>query len=233
MSVYYTTAFLLGLAGSLHCVGMCSPLTMAVTRISRPALISKVLYNGGRIFTYTIMGALAGILGGLFDFLALQKVFSITVGTGLIIFGISGSRSFHIPLLSPLMVRINQLIKKSFSSLSKKGTRFTVLTLGLANGLLPCGLTYMALAYSMTATDSVQGAICMLLFGAGTLPAMLGLPLGLTALARRLSLNLPRINAAILILVGLLLVSRNFVHFPMMPDVSQVHSMPMPEPICR
>lgn len=228
-----TTAFLLGLAGSLHCVGMCSPLAMAVTRLSRPVLLNKAMYNAGRIFTYSVMGAVAGLIGGVFDFLALQKIFSILVGAGLIVFGISGFRSLHVPLLSPLMVQATDIIKRSFGSLLKKRTGSTVIVLGIANGLLPCGLTYMALAYSMTATGPVQGLLYMLLFGAGTLPAMLGLPLGLTALVRRFNLSLPRINAAILIFVGLLLVARNFVHFPMMPDMPHVHTMPMPEPVCR
>ena len=226
-------AFLLGLAGSLHCVGMCSPLAMAVTRLSRPVLLNKTMYNAGRILTYSIMGAIAGVVGGLFDFLALQKTFSILTGTGLILFGISGFRSFHIPLLTPIMVRATDMIKRSFGSLLKKRTRSAVLVLGIANGILPCGLTYMALAYSMTATGPVQGSLYMLFFGLGTLPAMLGLPLGLNALVRRFNLSLPRINAAVLIFVGLLLVARNFVHFPMMHNMPQVHTMPAPEPICH
>lgn len=223
-------AFLLGLAGSLHCVGMCSPLAMAVTRISRPALISKALYNGGRIFTYSIMGAVAGAVGGMFDFLAIQKAFSIFVGTGLVIFGVSGFRSFHIPQVSPLMLQATQAIKKSFGSLLKRKTRSAVLVLGIANGLLPCGLTYMAVAYSMTATGPMEGFVYMLLFGAGTLPAMVGLQLGLSPLMNRFNLSLPRMNAAILIFVGVLLVARNFMHLPLLTGLPE---MPMPEPLCR
>lgn len=223
-------AFLLGLAGSLHCIGMCSPLAMAVTRISRPVLISKALYNGGRIFTYCIMGAFAGVIGGLFDFFALQKTFSILVGTGLIIFGISKSKPIPIPMVSHLLVRLTHMIKKSFGTLLKKRTRLSMLVLGIMNGLLPCGLTYMAIAYTMTAPGPAEGSLFMLLFGAGTLPAMAGMSFGLNHLVSRFNLSLPRINAAILIFVGLLLVARNFIHLPFFAGFPEI---PMPEPLCR
>lgn len=223
-------AFLLGLAGSLHCVGMCSPLAMAVTRISRPALINKVLYNGGRILTYSILGAAAGAVGGIVDFLALQKLYSVLVGAGLVIFGVSGLRSFHIPVISPVMLRATQGVKRSFGSLLKQKTRPAVLALGIANGLLPCGLVYVAVAYSMTATGPVQGFVYMLLFGAGTLPAMVGLPFGLSPLVNKFNFSLPKINAAILILVGLLLVARNFMHLPLLTGIPE---MPVDETLCR
>lgn len=224
------TAFLLGFAGSLHCVGMCSPLAMAVTRLSSQAVVSKALYNGGRILTYSMMGAVAGVIGGIFDLLAIQKFFSIFVGMGLIIFGLSGFRSFSIPLATPLMLRATAAVKKLFGALMKKKTNSTVLVLGIANGLLPCGLSYMAVAYSMTATGPAQGFLYMLLFGAGTLPAMVLPHLMLNPLAARFNLSLPRVTAAILIFVGLLLVARNFVHFPMVDDLP---AAPVSETICR
>lgn len=224
------TAFLLGFAGSLHCVGMCSPLAMAVTRMSRHALVSKALYNGGRIFTYSVMGVVAGAIGGIFDLLAIQKFFSIFVGAGLVIFGISGFRSFNIPLVTPLMFRATEAVKKLFGALMKKKSNATVLVLGVSNGLLPCGLSYMAVAYSMTATGSAQGFLYMLLFGAGTLPAMVLPQLALKPLVARFNLSLPKINAAILIFVGLLLVARNFVHFPMGHELP---AAPVSETICR
>ena len=118
----WVTALLLGLAGSLHCAGMCSPLAVAVTRLSKPMLINKALYNGGRIMMYGVMGVVAGLIGGVFDFSSFQKFFSLFIGAGLIIIGISGLQSFRIPVLAPLVMRLTEGIKKMFGRLLQKKT---------------------------------------------------------------------------------------------------------------
>jgi sulfite exporter TauE/SafE len=73
------TAIVLGLAGSLHCAGMCSPLAMAVTA-KKPFVINKVVYNSGRILIYGLLGALAAAFGSLFSLTAYQSVLSFLMG---------------------------------------------------------------------------------------------------------------------------------------------------------
>jgi sulfite exporter TauE/SafE len=227
----WMTAFLLGLAGSMHCAGMCSPLAFAVTRLSKPVLVNRSLYNTGRIITYGLLGAIAGAVGGLFDFSSFQKFFSLIIGAGLVIMGVSGLKSFRIPVVTAAVVHLTGYIKTLFGTLLKKKNSLTILFLGSLNGLLPCGLTYMALAYSVTASGPAQGFLYMILFGAGTLPVMVGLPLLASPMMSRLAVGLPKINAALLIVTGLLLVVRNYVHLPM--DVELPAAIQMVEPVCR
>lgn len=84
------TAIVLGLAGSLHCAGMCSPLAMAVTA-RKPFVINKVIYNTGRIFTYGLLGVLAAVFGGLFSLTAYQECCHLPWAQ----FFIDGSRRHH------------------------------------------------------------------------------------------------------------------------------------------
>ena len=73
----------------------------------------------------------------------------------------------------------------------------------------------MALAYSLTANGPAEGFLYMLVFGAGTLPVMIGVPLVLWPVMKRFNVSLIRVNTALLILAGVFLVARNFVHLPM------------------
>ncbi|HEX7016678.1 MAG TPA: sulfite exporter TauE/SafE family protein [Cyclobacteriaceae bacterium] len=224
------TAFVVGLAGSLHCAGMCSPLVMAVTRMSKRAMTTRLVYNAGRIFTYAVMGAVAGAIGGLFDLTPLQKAFSVITGTILVILGVFGT-TLKIPLMAPVIGRFTGHLKQLFSVTLKKKTRISTFVLGTLNGFLPCGLTYIALGYTITAPDLVSGFSYMLAFGMGTLPAMIGVPLVANPLLKKLNVNLANVNAAMLIIAGLLLVARNFVHIHAgHPFGLEVHS---DLPVCR
>lgn len=225
------TAFVIGLAGSVHCAGMCSPLVMAVTRLSARAMTARLIYNSGRILTYGVMGAAAGMIGGMFDLTAFQKILSLVVGVALVVMGVSGLHTLRIPLLTPVLLNFTGRIKSTFGSILKRQDRLSTFLLGTLNGLLPCGLTYLALAYALTAPGAVNGFSYMLAFGTGTLPAMVGVPLLVSPLLRKLDIRLPKFNAAILILTGLLLVARNFIHIHTgQPIVVEVH----PDiPLCR
>ena len=199
----------MGLAGSLHCAGMCSPLAMAVTRLSRPLLFNKILYNVGRIVTYGVLGASVGMLGSVLDFSAAQRFVSIVLGAALIAAGAAGISSVRIPVLTPLIIKITGRLKHAFGKFLAKRDRGATLMLGVLNGLLPCGLTYLALAVSLTTGHAFNGFLYMVLFGVGTLPVMIGLPLVFQKLAGRFTIR--KINTALLIVAGVLLIARNFI----------------------
>lgn len=224
------TAFIVGLAGSLHCAGMCSPLVMAVTSLSTRAMTTRLIYNAGRILTYGVMGAVVGTIGGLFDLTPLQKTLSVVAGTILVIMGLFG-HAFRIPLLTPVIAHFTARLKRLFGTTLKKKTRLSTFFLGSLNGFLPCGLTYVALGFTITAPGAISGFSYMLAFGAGTLPAMAGLPLIVNPLVKKLDISLSKVNATMLILAGLLLVARNFIHVHTgQPFVLEVH----PDiPLCR
>lgn len=224
------TAFIVGLAGSLHCAGMCSPLVMAVSRLSPGAMTTRLVYNAGRILTYGLMGAVAGTIGGLFDLTPFQKTLSLITGAILVLVGLFGN-AFTIPLMTPAIARFTGGIKQAFSATLKKKTRFSTFILGTLNGFLPCGLTYIALGYTVTAPGALSGFGYMIAFGAGTLPAMIGVPLVVNPLLNKLNISMAKVNAAMLILAGLLLVARNFIHIHTgQPFGLEVHT---DIPLCR
>lgn len=204
----FITAIVIGFLGSLHCAGMCSPLAMAVTNLSKPALINRFTYNGGRIFSYGLQGIVAASVGTLFEFTGLQNIFSITLGALLIVAGFVGITRFNIPFLTSGIQTLTTFIKVKLSSFIKKKTKVALLTTGMLNGILPCGLTYMALTYCLTLTNPLDGFLYMLLFGLGTLPVMLGLTSVVQLLISRFNISFRKISTMTMVMLGLLLISR-------------------------
>jgi len=167
-------AFFTGLFGSLHCVAMCGPLVMAlpVNGYSQwYALLQRILYQSGRMLTYSLFGILFGLLGQSFNLLGLQQVISITTGIILIITALAhfskrrftGMERFQLKLISPLSNRMVKLLVKPY------GGFFA----GMLNGILPCGMVYLALAGAVNAGSVLAGAEYMFFFGLGTTPLML------------------------------------------------------------
>jgi sulfite exporter TauE/SafE len=167
------TALSLGLIGSFHCVGMCGPLALALPvqhLDSRSRIFAIISYHGGRLLTYTLLGGLSGILGRVILLAGFQQWFSIVIG-GLVLIWAS-SRFTHrlsIPLgnlFHPLQAVITRLWQ------SPAGRR-SYLLLGMANGLLPCGMVYLAMAGAVSFSGVGESLTFMLFFGMGTLPALL------------------------------------------------------------
>jgi sulfite exporter TauE/SafE len=202
------TAFLIGLAGSLHCVGMCSPLAMAVSGLSPSALTGRLLYNGGRILTYGVLGAAVGAFGALAGLTEYQTLLSVALGVVLILLGVSGVSLIRIPVLSQALYRLTGWLKGQFGKLVQSKRRGALALMGAINGLLPCGLTYFALTYCVTLPNAKEGFAFMALFGLGTLPAMLGVPAFLAWVSSRWAISLRRMTAVILIVLGAFLVVR-------------------------
>lgn len=203
------TALLIGLAGSLHCVGMCSPLAMAVSSLSPAAVINRVLYNGGRVLTYGILGAAVGAFGALAGLTDYQLLISAGLGLLLVLLGLSGVSVIRIPLLTRVLQHFTAWLKVRFAAQVKSTRWVSLLIMGGINGLLPCGLTYFALTYCITLPDATDGFLFMTAFGAGTLPAMLGLPSVLHWIAKRFTWKATRISAFLMIALGALLIARS------------------------
>jgi uncharacterized protein len=213
------TALLLGLTGSLHCLGMCSPLVMAVTH-HRPFLRNRILYNIGRVIAYMVFGVVAGSIGVLLDFSGVQKIFSLIAGLILIVLGVTGSSQVRIPFLTRGLHKATLWVKNKFSSMLAVRNNSTMLAMGFLNGLLPCGLTYIAIAFCL-ALNMMEGALFMLVFGLATWPVMLGAPSLLAKVIQRLKVSFRIVTAVIMIITGLLLVVRSYVVEPHLPAVIQ------------
>ncbi|NBR87488.1 MAG: sulfite exporter TauE/SafE family protein [Verrucomicrobia bacterium] len=201
------TAFLLGFVGSAHCAGMCGPLALAlpVTENSQATFVlGRVLYNAGRMMTY---GAMGGVFGGLGQGLAmagLQRWVSIAAGV-IILASLLVSSRFALGL--PATTAVGWL-KSGLGKLLATRSLRSVFLLGLLNGLLPCGLVYAACAGATASGNSLNGAACLLAFGLGTVPMMLGLSLAGPRLLTTFRFKLQRFVPVSLAVVGGLLILR-------------------------
>jgi sulfite exporter TauE/SafE len=175
-------SFSIGFLGSLHCVGMCGGL-IATFSSSRQKTwwLGLSVYQLGRISTYTIMGAMSGILGAVFSgipgFHHAQVLLSILAGIMMITFGLHIAGWMPDPFAKSLrrIYRLTGLSRWVF--IARTSTRpMSWFIVGLINGLLPCGLVYAGLSYSLTAGNVPQSILMMLSFGLGTIPAMMFAP---------------------------------------------------------
>ncbi|HEU5125422.1 MAG TPA: sulfite exporter TauE/SafE family protein [Verrucomicrobiae bacterium] len=168
------TAFLLGLIGSLHCAGMCGPLALALPVTSGSALsfaAGRAAYNLGRVLTYCGLGVIFGLMGKTLLLAGIQRWVSISLGV-LLLAGLFGSRK--LALSRPVSVLVAWL-KTRMSARLRQRSFSSLLLLGILNGLLPCGLVYVAGAGAVLSDSVLSGAAYMAAFGAGTLPMMLAI----------------------------------------------------------
>lgn len=203
----WITALLIGFAGSLHCVGMCSPLALAIARFNKNVITHQLIYNSGRILTYALLGAFISAMG-LLPFSGFQTTLSIVLGLTLVSMGVAGIPGVRIPFITPILERITQKLKVVFGKFLQQRSTPATFFLGMLNGLLPCGLTFMAWSYCLTLAGPLDGFNFMVLFGAGTLPAMLGLTTVMQTIAKKVNIPVQKLSYSIFILLGCLLIGR-------------------------
>ncbi|NBP68719.1 MAG: sulfite exporter TauE/SafE family protein [Cytophagia bacterium] len=204
-------ALLLGMGGSLHCAGMCSPLAMAVTSFNQRVLLNRLIYNSGRILVYGIFGALVATFGSLFNFQAVQVYLSVALGALLILLGMGALTSLRIPFLSKFVNKISQAIKTKFSKQLQKKNTVSQFILGMLNGVLPCGLTYLALSYTLTLNTPAEGFLFMAIFGLGTFPVMIGMPYLIRFIGNYVKINYSKLTTVLMIGLGVLLIGRTMM----------------------
>lgn len=168
--------FIIGLFGSLHCVGMCGPLAFAIPNLAsnKWALIwDKLLYQLGRAISYAILGFLIGLLGKRLWIAGFQQSLSILCGIFIVLYSafrlLPSKRNINTRF--PL---VNEWIAKA---IQKRHGHFVV---GMLNGILPCAFVYVALATAVNTSSAVQSALFMFFFGLGTLPLMFSAAVGVS-----------------------------------------------------
>ncbi len=173
----FWTAFTLGLLGSFHCVGMCGPIALALPLGKNTGwgkrLLGGVLYNVGRILTYAVMGALFGLLGKGLVMAGIQQWLSIVVGVLMLVAVVFIYFVKKRWKATGTIFKGVGWIKQQLGHLFHKRSLSALFFIGLLNGLLPCGLVYLAVAGAIAEGTMHHGAFYMMLFGLGTLPAML------------------------------------------------------------
>lgn len=170
------TGFLFGFFGSLHCLGMCAPLLWAMPNQKSKRSVwwrNKLAYNFGRASTYAFLGLLVGLIGESVAFAGFQQYLSVATGVLMLLFLIFSNgripQSFHFKPIAQLMLKV----KSSLSRLIQGNTFRSNLVMGFYNGLLPCGLVYMALLASLSMSSLGGSALYMVVFGLGTFPMMI------------------------------------------------------------
>lgn len=205
------TAFIMGAVGSLHCIGMCGPLALALPMAHRGTggrLFGGILYNAGRIFTYAVLGLLLGVAGEFLFTPKIQNVVSVGIGLLIITFlllpsqyknGSAFSSIANKPMLK-LRVGLSRLLYiKNYSSL---------FGIGMLNGLLPCGMVYMAVTSSFLTGSALNGSLFMTFFGLGTFPAMLSAVFFGSYLNQQFRFRLRKVVPVFMMMMALLLVLR-------------------------
>jgi hypothetical protein len=205
----WLTALIIGLAGSIHCAGMCSPLAMAATVHNARMWRARLLYNGGRIFTYAVIGATISSIGAWLPLGNFQTLASLLTGLVLLLMAVTGY-AWKVPVLSSAWIRLASFLKMRFSVLLQRKGLLTTTWLGMLNGLLPCGLTAVAWSYCITLRGPLDGFNFMLLFGLGTAPAMVGLPSVFQWAARSFQISARALTTGLLVVSAVLLIARVF-----------------------
>ena len=203
------TALLLGLMGSLHCVGMCGPIALALP-LRGTTFIQKIwggtLWSLGRILTYSIMGALFGLIGAGFKFLGYQQLVSIVIGI-LMILSVLLPSLFQKFTVGGLPAFFNP-IRRGMQQLFKEKNNKALFLIGIFNGLLPCGLVYMAVAGAIGTADFRLAIGYMALFGLGTLPLLLVLSLVSNMATQTIRKQINRMVPVVVVLIGIIFILR-------------------------
>jgi len=174
------TAFIIGLAGSLHCIGMCGPIAIALPlrdESKSRLLLGRVLYNTGRILTYALLGIIFGFIGSGFFIGGYQQGLSIVLGILMLLTLFLPSKYASYITGARLHEKLTGKLKSVWRKLMQKNSVGSMFLIGLLNGFLPCGLVYIALAGSVSTGTALGGAFYMAVFGIGTFPVMLAMSL--------------------------------------------------------
>ncbi|MBT8196208.1 MAG: sulfite exporter TauE/SafE family protein [Bacteroidia bacterium] len=211
MNIEILSALSLGFIGSMHCIGMCGPIALVVplNRKSTLTMTSGALsYNIGRIFTYFIFGLLFGLIGSSLALGGMQRSVSVALGILIIISALLPGLVTRYFNVIPIIAKGTNRLKSALSDLFKQKSLSSLFVIGLLNGLLPCGLVYVAIAGAIVDGSVLGGGLFMAAFGAGTIPVMFAIPMLGKFVSDANRRRLMRIFPIILILVGILFIMR-------------------------
>ncbi len=221
-SIYMLPAatFMIGLVGSMHCVGMCGGIVMSCT----PKKSNNIFYQLGRLTSYLLLAGLAGFLGSYFSFSQSHPMASIVPGVmiGIILIWIGSkqfigsSRNLKIP------TKLNNLIMKVWGKVlpnpKEEVTHTSSFLVGSISILLPCAMLYGVILTLAAFNSPLISLICIFTFWIGTLPVMSMAPAIIKNLIKPLYLKMPRISSSLMILIGLgTILNRIYLSYSAIP----------------
>lgn len=203
-------AFLMGFLGSVHCAVMCGPIVLGLPLDKKKLwhnVLQVSLYQLGRISIYTLLGLLVGLVGNTFSVFAKQETLSLIIGIVLIIFTIAQLSGRYVSSFQKLQNKMVLPISKLMGKVFK--LPFWGFFAGMLNGLIPCGMVYLALATALNSGTAQSGASFMLLFGLGTTPLMLFISLGGVYLKKYFRFNSQKLIPWFALFIGALFILRS------------------------
>jgi sulfite exporter TauE/SafE len=213
--------------GSAHCVAMCGPYVAMCTaqfvpRGATPAArcVLRVIFNLGRIATYSLIGLIVGAFGQIAQELAnrfgVTGIIAIAAGAAAMVFGLSMMGWFRDPARVVAMAGLGRWLVAGRARVNQAPPAAAPLLLGALQGWLPCALVYAAASRASLAGSPAMGALTMLVFGLGTLPAVFAMTLVPQTVLRRVKAQ--RLSGMLLAGLGALLILRGLANFGLVPS---------------
>lgn len=226
----YGVLFIIGILTSLHCVAMCGGINLSqcVPQNVNPDPTNKttnfmpsILYNSGRVVSYTLIGAIVGALGSVISFSGQAKgLVAIVASIFMVIMGINMLNIF------PWMRKFNPRMPKIFArkiNAEKQGVNTRPFYVGLLNGLMPCGPLQAMQLYALSTGDPIKGGLSMLFFSLGTVPLMFGLGAISSMLSKKFTHKMMKVSAVLVIVLGFVMfqtgLSVSGIALPSIPDI--------------
>ena len=225
-SMGYGILFLVGILTSLHCIAMCGGINLSqcvsykvdeenAGKFSK--LKPGLLYNGGRVISYTVIGGIVGALGTVISFSgAARGIVAVIAGIIMVIMGLNMLNIF--PWLKKLNPRLPKIFGNKIYNNSGKYGPFYV---GLLNGLMPCGPLQAMQIYALGTGSFLAGALAMFMFSMGTVPLMFGLGAASSILAGKFTHKMMKVSALLVIVLGVATANRGLAlsgfSFPYIP----------------
>ena len=205
------SALIFGLLGSFHCVGMCGPIAFMLP-VDRKNISRRnfqiFTYHLGRIFTYSLLGLVFGIVGKSLNLFGFQQQLSIAIGILMITVILLPAKVFNRYNFSKPIYRAVGKVKNAMGLRLKQRKPGTFFTLGYLNGLLPCGLVYMAIFGALATGGALNGALYMALFGLGTIPLMTTAVYLGNFLNATLKKQILKLMPIVVVIIGVLFIMR-------------------------
>ena len=205
------TALFFGLISSLHCIGMCGPIAMMLPvdhKNPTKKAVQILTYQLGRITSYGMLGLFFGLLGkGLF-LAGFQQRLSIVVGVLMIVIALVPDRVFSQYNFSKPIYKVIATIKSKLGAQFKRKSPDALFTIGLLNGLLPCGMVYAALFGAIAMQNTMLSVSYMLLYGLGTIPLMSGVVYASSFITQPFRNKVQKIIPLVTIIIGTLFILR-------------------------
>lgn len=205
------TALTLGLATSLHCIGMCGPIAFSLGLSAEKgvhAAAKNIIYQLGRVSTYTFLGMLVGLIGAGFTLAGFQNYISIIIGILMVLLVLIPRFHMGQKYVDRYFGRFLIRIKSKLAQYLRKRSYTSLYVTGVLNGFLPCGPVYIALAAALATGTLLSSAFFMFLFGIGTIPLMYATVLFGNVVTASTRQKILKFMPIVTLLVGILFILR-------------------------